>query len=337
MQLFDRYLIRSFGQSFFPIFPALFLIISITFFIQIAVQTSHLKVSFFEIMQLYMCYVPELLMYTLPISFFAAAIIALSKLSFDLELIVFFALQGNIWRIIRPLAIIATIMMAILLIVGLWLKPKAKLVSKEIIYEKRDTSQLNLRPSEYGQKFGNWMLHVEKKVGDRAYEQLVLFSKQDTKDFFIRAEKGAILQTKGYFNLLLEDGETYTIDEDGIKQVRFEEMKVNEKSSLKQLSYYDIIGYWIERLKENPRDFSSAILTGIFPFISLVLIVSIGVLNPRFQKNRSSVYIIVLASFYFGLTYGFGEKHPFLSLLIVPLIWAAISLYFYKRRIAGQY
>ena len=337
MRLFDRYLIRNFGQSFFPIFPALFLIVSITFFIQISVQTSHLKVTFFEIMQLYMCYVPELIMYTLPISFFAAAIISLTKLSFDLELIVFFALQGNVWRIMRPLGMIAVLMMSILLIVGLWLKPKAKLVSKEIIYEKRDTSQLNLRPSEYGQKFGNWMLHVQKKIDDRAYENIVLFSKQQNEDLFIRAEKGSILQTKGYFNLLLENGDTYSIDEKGIKQIRFEEMKVNEKSSMQQLRYSNIVGYWKERLQEKPRDFTSAVLTGIFPVISLLLIVSVGVINPRFQKNRSSVYIITLASVYFGLTYGFGERYPYISLILVPLVWAGLTLFFYRRKIAGQY
>ena len=338
MILLDRYILRNFGHSFFPIFSALFLIMSVAFFIQISVQTSYLKVSLGEILELYLYYVPELLLYTLPVSYFAAAVISLSKLSFDLELIVLFALQGSVKHLMKPLGVIAALMMAILLITGLWLKPKAMLMSKELIYKKEDTSQLNLKPSEYGQKFGNWLLHVGEKYDDRNYGKLILFSRQKDNDIFVRAEKGSILQSQGYFNLVLSNGETYNIASDGIKEIRYEEMRVNEKSSMTKLHFTDVIDFWIEWIdKRNPRDLSSAILTALFPLLSLLMIVSVGVVNPRHQKNRSSLYVILLITFYYSLTYGFGDRYPLYSVFVVPVAWLGLSYLMYRLRILGKY
>ncbi len=338
MNLLNRYILRNFGHSFFPIFSALFLIMSVAFFIQISVQTSYLKVSLGEILQLYLYYVPELLLYTMPVSFFAAAVISLSKLSFDLELIVLFALQGSVKHLMRPLGFIAGVMMVILLITGLWLKPKAMLMSKEMIYKKEDTSQLNLKPSEYGQKFGNWLLHVGEKYDDRHYGKLIMFSRQKNNDLLVRAEKGAILQSRGYFNLVLSKGESYSIASDGIKEIRYEEMRVNEKSSITKLHFTDVIDFWKEWVRErNPRDLSSAILTALFPILSLLMIVSVGVVNPRHQKNRSSLYVILLITFYYSLTYGFGDRYPFYSLFVVPISWLGLSYLMYRLRIRGKY
>ena len=338
MTLLNRYIIRNFGHSFFPIFSALYLIMSVAFFIQISVQTSYLKVTLGEIMQLYLYYIPELLLYTMPVSFFAAAVISLSKLSFDLELIVLFALQGSVKSLMRPLGLIAGLMMLILLITGLWLKPKAMLMSKEMIYKKEDTSQLNLKPSEYGQKFGNWLLHVEKKYDDRNYGNLIMFSRQKNNDIIVKAEKGTIEQSKGYFNLLLSRGETYSIGSDGIKEIRFEEMRVNEKSNITKLHFTDVIDFWKEWVeRRNPRDLSSAILTALFPILSLLMIVSTGVINPRHQKNRSSFYVIILITFYYAMTYGFGDKYPLYSLFVVPPMWLGLSYLMYYFRIRGKY
>ena len=338
MNLLNRYILRNFGHSFFPIFSALFLIMSVAFFIQISVQTSYLKVSLGEILELYLYYVPELLLYTMPVSFFAAGVISLSKLSFDLELIVLFALQGSVKHLMKPLGMIAGLMMVILLITGLWLKPKAMLMSKELIYKKEDTSQLNLKPSEYGQKFGNWLLHVEKKYDDRNYGNLIMFSRQKNNDIIVKAEKGTIEQSKGYFNLLLSRGETYSIGSDGIKEIRFEEMRVNEKSNITKLHFTDVIDFWKEWVeRRNPRDLSSAILTALFPILSLLMIVSTGVINPRHQKNRSSFYVIILITFYYAMTYGFGDKYPLYSLFVVPPMWLGLSYLMYYFRIRGKY
>ena len=135
MKTFDSYLIKNFNISFVPIFSSLFLIASIVFFIQISVKTSYLTLNFLEIVKLYLCYTPEILLYTLAVSFFSASLTALSKLSFDLELIVFFALGGDIKKILKPFFLIAILVFLILFIDGLWLKPKAALKAKELIYQ----------------------------------------------------------------------------------------------------------------------------------------------------------------------------------------------------------
>jgi len=198
MNTFSNYLIKNFSISFLPIFSSLFLITSIIFFIQISVNTSYLTLSFVEILQLYSFYIPEIFLYTLPVSFFSAMIVSLSKLSFDLELIVFFALGGDIKKILKPFFLLALLISTTLLIIGLWLKPKAMFKSKELIYNKEDSVQFNLKPSEYGQRFGSWLLHIGDKQQD-TYKNIVLFSKKKDLTLFIKANKSTISQKDIYF------------------------------------------------------------------------------------------------------------------------------------------
>jgi len=338
MSILARYSIRNFWHSFFPIFSALVLIVSIAFFIQISDQTAYLKITFAEIMQLYLYYTPEILLYTLPVSFFAASIISLGKLSFDLELIVIFALQGNIKMIIKALSILAVLISMILLVIGLWLKPKAMLKAKEMIYTKEDTSQLNLQPSEYGQRFGDWLLHVDSKVGENSYGNIVLFSKQKDSDIFIRADKGTISQKGGYFNLFLEEGKTYDIADEQIREIKFAQMKVNKPSSIAKLHYSNIVEFWYEWIENrSARDLSAAVLTALFPVLSLLMIVSLGVINPRFEKNRSSLNAIALITLYYLLTYGLGERYPLYSVFAVPVVWLSLSYIIYRYKIRGIY
>ncbi|MDQ1339215.1 MAG: lipopolysaccharide export system permease protein [Campylobacterota bacterium] len=337
MSVLTKYSIKNFWDSFFPIFSALVLIVSIAFFIQISTQTAYLKISFSEIIQLYFYYTPEILLYTLPVSFFAGAIISLGKLSFDLELIVIFALQGSTKMIIKALSVLAILATAILLVVGLWLKPKAMLKAKEMIYSKEDSSQLNLKPSEYGQKFGDWLLHIDSTKSENRYGNLVLFSKQEKSDIFIKADEGAVSQKEGYFNLSLKEGKAYNILQEEIQMINFSQMQVNKPSSMTKLRYSNIIDFWNEWIKKNPRDLSVAILTALFPILSLLMIASLGVVNPRYEKNITAVYAIFFSTLYYSMIYVFGQNYPLYSVFAVPFVWLFISYLIYRKRIKGVY
>jgi len=339
MNLLTRYTIKHLGASFYPIFLALFVIASVIFFIQISAQTSYLKVTFGEILQLYFYFVPEVLMYTLPAAFFAGGVIALSKLSFDLEMIVLFALGANLRHIIKGLFLIASILTITLLLIGLWLKPKAMLKTKEMIYQKEDTSSLNIQASEFGQRFGEWMLFVGASQEGKRYNDIVLFSSDQDTDTFIRANEAAIKQIEGNFQLSLDNGQVYRIGVESVDQVKFQSMRVNEEASISKLYYEDIIEFWRWWMFDKKRDYdlAYAVLSALFPMLSMLMIVSLGIINPRFQKNRASFWTITMITIYYTLVYLVAHNYPFIGLAIVPPLWIGFSYWLYRKRIRPIY
>ena len=334
--IFFSYVIKNFGVSFLPIFLALFLISSIIIFIKISVVTSYLTLSFLDISTLFFYNVAQILFYTLPVSFFSAAVVSVSKLSFDLELISFFALGGSIKKLIVPFVFLSILLTIILLIIGLWLEPKARLKARELIYTKEDKIQFNIKPSEYGQKFGKWLLHVSQK-DKNTYQNVVLFSKKENLTLFVRAQKSQISQKDIYFNLHLKNGSIYNIEDTKIDIIKFKQMDVNEKASISKLSYKNIVEFWKDVDRSKPYDLPLAILVALFPLLSVLLIVSLGVINPRFEKNHSAFKSILFATLYFVLAFQMAHKLHHLSLIVFLLTWISLSILIYFKKIKNIY
>ena len=97
-----NYLFLSFGRLFFIFFIILFFISSIVILIGIAQVTFVVKMSFADLFWLYLYSLPNSILFILPITFLATAILSLSKLSYDYELLVFFSLGISPNQIIAP-------------------------------------------------------------------------------------------------------------------------------------------------------------------------------------------------------------------------------------------
>ena len=67
----NKYFFTNFIDNLLSLFLTLFLIVSIVFFINIARITSYVEISFLEFIKLYSFLLPQILLFTLPISFFA--------------------------------------------------------------------------------------------------------------------------------------------------------------------------------------------------------------------------------------------------------------------------
>jgi len=92
------YILSNFSLLFFSIFMPLFSIASVVFIIKVATMTAVIQLSIIEMLKLYVFILPDLLFYTLPITFFVAATMSLHKLSSDNEMTVVFALGINLLK-----------------------------------------------------------------------------------------------------------------------------------------------------------------------------------------------------------------------------------------------
>lgn len=331
---FQNYIIANIGAVFFPIFFSFYFIATIFIFIQIAAKTSFFHINFLEMLEFYLYSIPDLVVYLLPVAFFASSVIALSKLSFDLEIIVAFSLQSTSRQIIAPIIYLASLVMFTSLIFAFIVSPQAKYKIKEFLYKKEATAKVNLRASEFGQKFGDLALFIKEKTPNEIYKDVVVFSTQPTNEIFIKAKEAKLVSNQDLLSLKLKDGQAYRFEQDSLKRIIFEEMSLNKEFVAKKLDFLGILEYWKSMYKSRFQwEIYLNALVSAFGFLSVFLILAIGIYNPRYQKNRSNFFIIASIIGYFYLIDIFGKSMGAFSLLFIPAVWLVLSFLVYKKRL----
>lgn len=328
------------AANFFPLFGALFLIASVVSFVQLATLTSTIKMSFVEMLLLYLTYVPNILLFTLPITFFAALTITLSKLSADLELIVLFGLKTSVAEVLKPFVALSLLLGAALLILGLILQPKAKFAQRTFIYAKQNDAQINIRASEFGQRFGDWLLFVGSQKTQNLYSDVILFSRSESdrqSSYFVAAKEAKIENLGGVLSLLLSEGKAYQTGDQKITEVEFSNMQVNESGQMREFEFGGIATYWSKMGESRAiaREFSGAILAGLF-VILCVPAAALGIHNPRFQKGRPGFLALGLILLFYVPAFTLSDKGiPFM--LAVALFWIIFILWLYRRRVGRTF
>ncbi|MGP1449957.1 MAG: LptF/LptG family permease [Wolinella sp.] len=339
-----RYIFGSFAQLFFPIFTVLFFISSVILFIKIAGVTFIVKVSFSELFALYLYSLPTLVFFTIPVTFFASSIISLSKLSQEYELPVLFSLGLNPKRlamIFLPLSLLASVS---LLLLSLVLAPLSNESYDRFLEQKKSNVNINLKPAEFGQRLGNWLVYVGDLHDERRYGDVVMFSSGDLdgRESLIVANEASIKNNHGILELQLFGGSAYFEEDSVIKRVNYKEMLLRDMSSGESSRAMGIFGYWAQAFGENPSDrvkrkLSSSVIISLFPILSIFFVPLLGIMHPRFQKNYSYFYVIIAIGIFYALVHLASNYFPFVGILIVSLLWSVSGYVLYHRVIAPYF
>jgi len=335
-----QYLLSQFSNTFFPIFLVLYFITSIIFLVRIASVTSVITIDLFELLTLYAYNLPSIIFYTMPISFFVSLVITLSKLSSEYELIVITSFGLNPTNILKIFLPITFIMSISLLIISIGLIPKTKYLSQEMINQKTKEANFNIKASEFGQKFGDWLIYISKK-DDKLYEEVKLFKAQKKDaDQFIIAKNARLNNDSGNLSFVLKDGKTFFFEKDKINQIDYKVMHINDTLSESSITpFTDAFDYWSIRSnsKNDVAKLSFYVLTSIFPFISIYLVVAFGYFNPRYEKNRSVAYAIISVVGFYLISDPLTKAIGFTSIIVVAVFWAILSYYIYKSNVQKVY
>ena len=103
------YISSNFTKGFLTIFLPFFLIISLVYLVKISSLTAKIQITFGELITLYAYSVPDIIFYTLPLSFVAALANVLMKLSQDNELIALYALGLKANKVLRSLLLLGVL------------------------------------------------------------------------------------------------------------------------------------------------------------------------------------------------------------------------------------
>lgn len=339
--MYKRYFLSAFGQFFFSLFTVLFFVSSVILLITIAGSSHVVKLNFTDLTLLFLYSLPNTVFFIIPITFFTSCVLAISRLSYDYEMLVFFSLgikPGDVVKTFLPLTLIVTLTS---LVFSLGAVPISKRAFENFIEQKKVDVDINIKAGEFGQKIGDWLVYVES-AEDRIYQNLVLFS---SKGFgfenFISADRGNVSNNGGVFSLALKNGESYMAENEEFRKVVFEEMNIRTKVGEAPLSGYDLIDYWKDAFngesQSKQKRFAKAVLVSIFPLLSIFLIPLIGVANPRYQKNLSSAYVLVSIVVFYMSVHIFVDHQAFLSLAIIPPVWFIVSYILYLCKIKSLY
>ncbi len=338
--LLKRYILRAIGEIFFPFFFVLFFIASIILLLNIAMLTNGVQLNMGDLMRLYLYGIPANLFFVVALTFYSACVLGLSKLSYDSEMLVFFSLgvsPKDVIRILTPLCILVSF---VLFVFSFVMTPNSKQAYKDFISFKRNEINIDLKPGDFGQRIGDWLVYIDSKEAN-IYHGLVLYANttEQVKENFIIAQSGKIENKQGVLELVLYNGEAYFSDTPYLQRIEFKEMVVRNFFAETQNSKYNILTYWASAFQGDYKQlkrFSQSFCTSLFPLVSIFFILFFGIKNPRFHKNYAYFYVLGSGSGYLLCMYIVSMNFPALSLLL-PFVWLFAGWYCYKKYIKRFY
>ncbi|ANE35803.1 putative lipooligosaccharide transport system, permease component (LptF family) [Campylobacter iguaniorum] len=341
MNRVNKYFFSSFLTTFASLFATLFLIMSIVFFIQIARITSYIEISFGELIKLYVFMLPQILLFTIPISFFVSVAMSFFRLSKENESTVIFTLGQNPKNIANFFLSVSFILSAIMLINSLVVMPIAEHLNDRFIEYKKTKLSLNIKPSEFGQKFGDWMVFIEAQNDNNQtakYENIVMYNISDEGEKLITSLSADIINNNSNLELLLGSGKMYTIAPNLWHISNYDSMTIRTLMQGGKDDEYSLKDYWAQSLKSDKRakDLSIYVLVALFPLASVLFAMSFGIVTYRYEKGIIYFGIFGILFVYFALIMVFA-KQPFYA---IPAIFALTfigSLIAFKKKVLNKY
>lgn len=340
MKLAYRYMLNQFLSTNLSLFGVLFLIVSMVFFIQLARMTASIEISLFDFFKLYSFMIPRILIFTLPLSFFIALTLTLYRLSRENESIVYFTLGFSPTQMGRFFLRIAGLLSAFCLLISLVFIPVALVLQKNFIDYKKTQVKFNIKSGEFGQKFLDWLIFIEKE-NDGLYQNIIMYrplKKLDEKELFIIAKEGILERSEQSLSFRLRQGSVYDFEQNQTWYAGyFDDIVINtlisdDIESRTLLEYYKGISTSPKRAQE----FVIYTLIALFPLASTLFALSFGIVTYRYDKGLVYLSVFLVVGLYFGALSVFYQP-PLLAISLIFCVTFGLSFWNFWRKILRRY
>jgi len=335
-----RYLLGDFFKTFLTYFGIMFFLVSVIYFVRIAGYTSVMTLDFVDIAQIYFYYLPQIVIYTFPLTYFIALVVSLYNFSKEGEMLVLFSLGKSPKKVIGVYLLISFFVSVFLIVNSLVLMPLSEQASHNFLKIKRVESKINVRSSEVGQKIGKWNIFT-KESQKYKYKDLILFSNNyEGKEQLILAKSAKFDSFGDTVSLTLDDGNHFMIDGDNrVVQTEFKVLKLTNSLQRSTLDNKSIYEYWLDAKKDSYRSkwLSIYILLSLFPFLSVLLAFAIGIVNTRIEKRSISFWIALVVIFYYGFVFKLADKSPLYGGIGFVVFFVIVSYIVVNNKIFKRY
>jgi lipopolysaccharide export system permease protein len=304
--------------------------------VKISSLTSQIQITFGELLMLYSYSVPDIIFYTLPLSFIAALANVFIRLSIDNELIALYALGLKAKKVLRSLLILGFLFSSLLLVISLFGIPLSKQFYSSFKESKRSEAKLNIVAGKLGQKFGNYYIYVkDKKEND--FHNMVIYNQTDkNEEQFFSAQKGNLNKKNGVTSLLLHDGYGYTYTKNKLQQAKYKTLEVYDRSKSRNYYFKGVFEFW-EKARTNKRTLHRLlfyIFVSLIPFISVYLIAAFTMINPRYQTNHSYIVIFSVTLFFYTIASSLQKWGTFPLLAISIIFTSILGVWLFNKRVS---
>ncbi|MCD6654733.1 MAG: LptF/LptG family permease [Sulfurovum sp.] len=333
------YISTNFTKAFLTVFLPFFLIISLVYLVKIASLTAQIQISFTEMFQLYSYTLPDIIFYTLPLSFVAALTNVLMRLSLDNELIALYALGLNADKILRSLFVLGLLFSLLLLFVSFLAMPLSKQYYQSFKTTKQAEAKLTIVPGKLGQKFGDYYVYVKENKDD-IFHTIVIYNRtnKDQEQFF-SSLSGKLNKENNQTSLLLNEGYGYTYTNTKLQQAQYKRLQVYDTTVQKDFRYQDIFNYWAQAAVN--QKLMGKILFFIFvsfiPLLCVYPIASFAMINPRYDANHSFLIIFTVSLFFYFIASSLDKWGNFYIVLLMIFTIALFGKWLFAKRVAKYF
>jgi len=333
------YISSNFTKAFLTIFLPFFLIISLVYLVKISSLTAQIQITFAELITLYGYSIPDIIFYTLPISFVAALANVLMKLSQDNELIALYALGLKANKVLRSLLLLGVLFSVLLLSISFLAMPLSKQFYKSFKESKRSEAKLNIVAGKLGQKFGNYYIYVKEKENDIFHDIVIYNRTNKNEEQFFSSQKGKLNKKDDVTSLLLEDGYGYTYTETDLQQAKYKTLEVYDSNKKNNFHFEAIVTYW-NKAKTDAKMMHRVlffIFISLIPLLSVYLVASFTMINPRYQTNRSFIVIFVTTLLFYMLASTLQKWGTYIILLLFIITIFLLGRWLFSQRVARYF
>ena len=330
------YISSNFTKAFLTIFLPFYLIISLVYLVKIAALTSKIQISILELLTLYSYSVPDIVFYTLPLSFIAALANVLIKLSQDNELIALYALGLPAKEIVQRLVLLGVLFSLLLGSISFLAMPLSKQYYKAFRDDKKADAKLNIVAGKLGQKFGDYYIYVKEKNED-IFHDMVIYNRTDkNNEQFFSSQTGELKHNKNVTSLLLNEGYGYTYSENKLQQAEYKTLEVFDSVEKTAYKFQSIVAYWSEGENNIKRMHRSLffIFISFIPLLSVYIVASFTMINPRYQANHSFLVIFATTLFLYLIGSSLEKWGTYISLIFSVILVALLGQWLFKKRVS---
>lgn len=301
--------------------------------------------------------VPSVLSLTLPVAFFCAVLYALNRLSGDHELVVLSATGLSIWSIVRPLLMLAGLVVAAVYFINLWLMPAANTRLKDQVMEIRaDLAASLLKEGAFSNPIRGLTVYIREREASGDMRGILVHDNRELNNpITYMAESGALVKSDTGPRLIMLNGnvqrraaqnsenggglsllyfDRYVYDLSEFMPGQGQRWKEPEERYLKELFFPDAtLGdqtHLNEFRAEGHRRLSTPLYALPFSIIAIVVLIS-GQFSRRAQFWRPALALGVAVAIRLA---GLGlenlvEKNPLITpgLYLWPLFVLGVCLF----------
>jgi len=330
------YISSNFTKAFLTIFLPFFLIISLVYLVKISSLTSQIQITFGELLMLYSYSIPDIVFYTLPLSFIASLANTLIKLSTDNELIALYALGLKAKKVLHSLLLLGFLFSLLLLVISLFGMPLSKQFYSSFKESKKSEAKLNIVAGKLGQKFGDFYIYVKDKKENNFYNMVIYNRTEKNKEQFFSAQKGNLNKKNGITSLLLHNGYGYTYTKDKLQQAKYKTLEVYDQSKNRNYYFKSVFEFW-EKAKTDKGTLHRLLFylfVSLIPFISVYMVAAYTMINPRYQTNHSYIVIFSITLFFYTIASSLQKWGTFPLLSVSILFTSILGIWLFHKRVS---